>query len=131
MIVFDLCCGRSHIFEAWFGSTTDYEAQNRAGRIACPLCGDADITKSVMAPAVAAKGNRHGPARLLAAQRAMEADSTYVGGNFAVLARARHEDGADGPGIHGEATLAEAAALVKDGIAILPMLFRPLAQFDA
>ncbi|MDO7835404.1 DUF1178 family protein [Sphingobium sp. HBC34] len=59
MIVFDLKCeGQGHVFEAWFGSSADYEDQKARGLLACPLCGDADVTKAVMAPAVAAKGNR-------------------------------------------------------------------------
>ncbi|QGP80931.1 DUF1178 family protein [Sphingobium sp. CAP-1] len=58
MIVFDLKCGsQGHVFEAWFGSSADYESQKARGLIACPLCGDMDVTKAVMAPAVGAKGN--------------------------------------------------------------------------
>ncbi len=58
MIVFDLKCGaRDHVFEAWFGSSADYADQKARGLLACPICGDGDIAKAVMAPAVAAKGN--------------------------------------------------------------------------
>lgn len=58
MIVFDLKCSASgHVFEAWFGSSTDYADQKARGLLACPICGDSDIAKAVMAPAVAAKGN--------------------------------------------------------------------------
>ncbi len=58
MISFDLRCGGDHVFEAWFRSSTDYDAQCRAGLIACPVCGDDSIAKAVMAPNVAGKGNR-------------------------------------------------------------------------
>lgn len=58
MIVFDLRCAHAHVFEAWFGSTADYEAQATRGLVACPLCGDKDVTKAAMAPAVPAKGNQ-------------------------------------------------------------------------
>ncbi|MDX3901357.1 MAG: DUF1178 family protein [Sphingobium sp.] len=58
MIVFDLkCAARDHVFEAWFGSSADYADQKARGLLACPICGDGDIAKAVMAPAVAAKGN--------------------------------------------------------------------------
>ena len=58
MIVFDLkCAGQGHVFEAWFGSSIDYEDQRARGLLSCPFCGDRDIGKGVMAPAVAAKGN--------------------------------------------------------------------------
>ena len=60
MIVFDLKCGAGHVFEAWFGSSADYDSQRERGLIACPLCGDAQVGKAVMAPNVAAKGNRGG-----------------------------------------------------------------------
>jgi hypothetical protein len=102
MIVFDLRCAAAHVFEAWFGSTGDYEAQLGRGLIECPICGDSDIGKAMMAPAVPAKGNRSsppGPAQVKAA--------------LATLARA------------------EAASLVADGVPVAPMLFRPRARSDA
>jgi hypothetical protein len=63
MIVFDLKCGDGHVFEAWFGSTRDYESQQARGLVSCPLCGNGDVVKAVMAPAVSAKSNqsRHAP----------------------------------------------------------------------
>ena len=59
MIVFDLVCGDAgHVFEAWFGSSEDYESQRARGLLACPMCGSASVDKAVMAPRVAAKGNQ-------------------------------------------------------------------------
>ncbi len=58
MIVFDLQCGNAHVFEAWFGSSADYASQNRRKLISCPVCNNGEVTKAVMAPNVAAKGNR-------------------------------------------------------------------------
>lgn len=57
MIVFDLRCTGGHVFEAWFGSSSDYESQRGRGLVSCPICGDAEVTKAPMAPAVPAKGN--------------------------------------------------------------------------
>jgi hypothetical protein len=149
MIVFDLRCGRAHVFEAWFASSADYEVQNARGQIACPGCGDLRICKAVMAPAIAAKSNRGTLSRsdadetqacdpptvdfapLLAAQRRMEATADYVGDQFAARARELHERGDTGTGIYGEATRAEAAALVADGIPVLPLPFCPLVRSDA
>ena len=144
MIVFDLRCGGTHVFEAWFGSSADYESQCQRGLIACPLCGDSNIAKAVMAPAVGAKGNRSEAGRgvaladggnahadLLAAQRRMEAASDYVGGDFATQARAMHENAAPPRSIYGEATLTEARALIDEGIPVLPLPFRPLVRSDA
>ena len=58
MISFDLRCGADHVFEVWFRSSSDYESQHERRLIACPQCGDTGVTKAVMAPNVAAKGNR-------------------------------------------------------------------------
>jgi hypothetical protein len=148
MIVFDLKCSGGHVFEAWFGSSGDFEAQQARGLVACPLCGIDAVEKAVMAPAVAAKGNRSGGqngnrsgglsagadeqalAKMLAAQRAMEAGSEWVGGRFAAEARAMHDAG-EVRAVHGEATLAEARALVADGVPVMPLPFTPLAKSDA
>ncbi len=136
MIVFDLRCGDGHVFEAWFGSSGDYDRQLAAGQLACPLCDDTRIDKAAMAPAVPRKGNAGPDAAamlrdLLKAQRALEAKSTYVGGSFAAEARAIHDGEAPVRLIHGEATPAEAQALAEDGVPVAPLPFKPLASADA
>lgn len=126
MIVFDLACGRDHVFEAWFGSTGDFEAQSARGLIACPVCDDGSVRKAVMAPAVPAKGNSSAAdARsAIAMLRAnVEANADYVGDDFANAARAAHFGEAPRRAIYGEASLIEAAALVDDGIDIAPLPF--------
>ncbi len=135
MIVFDLKCGAEHVFEAWFKSSGAYEEQRAQGLIACPFCGDVGVTKAVMAPAVAPKGNQ-APEKLpgtpaafkaaLAAIAQLQAKqletSTWVGGAFAEKARAMHLGDAPEAPIHGQATLAEAKALVEDGVPVAPLL---------
>lgn len=58
MIVFDIACEQGHVFEAWFGSSEDYEGQRSRGLVACPICGSTSIEKAVMAPRVGRKGNQ-------------------------------------------------------------------------
>lgn len=58
MIVFDLRCEDNHIFEAWFQNSDAFKAQLSDGHVECPYCGSLDITKSLMSPNIAAKGNR-------------------------------------------------------------------------
>ncbi len=58
MILFDLKCGHGHIFEGWFGSSAAYDQQQSAGMIACPVCANTQIAKSVMAPNISAKSNQ-------------------------------------------------------------------------
>ncbi len=132
MIVFDLKCGGGHVFEAWFGSSSAYEDQRTAGQVRCPLCDSADITKALMAPAIAAKGNRTPDSptpdavkavmKLIAARQAEALKSSqWVGPAFAERARAMHLGEEKQATIHGQASLADAKALVDDGIAITPL----------
>jgi hypothetical protein len=140
MIVFDLKCERSgHVFEAWFGSTGDYEDQSRRGLVQCPLCGDAVVSKAVMAPNVAPKGNRGSAgtpaeapdpqkmkammAALATAQKEVLQRSAYVGDRFADEARAIHLGETAARSIHGRATRAEAEQLAEEGIAVAPLPF--------
>jgi hypothetical protein len=133
VIVFDLRCAMGHVFEAWFASGTAFDDQRDRAAIACPLCGDTAIDKAAMAPAVPAKGNRRladgAPAtvkRQLAALAAAQADvlrqSEWVGDAFAARARAMHDGEEATAAIHGRTTLAEAKALVDDGVPLSPLL---------
>jgi hypothetical protein len=135
MIVFDLACDAGHIFEAWFGSSEDYQRQKLGGLVSCPLCGSAEIDKAVMAPRIAAKGNRESatepsPAttkamlKMLAkAQSDALAQSDYVGARFADEARAIHLGEAAERSIYGEASREDTRALLEEGIAVAPLIF--------
>lgn len=129
MIVFDLRCATGHVFEAWFGSTADYDAQTARGLVACPICEDGNVTKAAMAPGVPSKSNRaasplevkRGLAALARAQAAVLEGCDYVGPDFAAEARAIDAGEAEQRGIYGEATRAEIASLAADGIAAAPL----------
>jgi len=148
MIVFDLKCEpKGHVFEAWFGSSEDYESQRQRGLVSCPLCGSGGIDKAVMAPRVGAKsnskaagaggaqdmllGDAEGMKQMLTAlaavQKQMIEHSTYVGDKFADEARAIHLGEADARSIYGKATHAEAASLEEEGIRVMPLPF-PVAE---
>ena len=138
MIVFDLRCGGGHVFEAWFGSSAAYESQRAGGLLACPICGDSGVEKAVMAPNVAAKGNRRAElatqkpgapepvkavlAKIAEAQAATLEKSEWVGGSFATRARAMHDGDEASALIHGQATPQEARELVEDGVSVMPLL---------
>lgn len=132
MIVFDLKCGGGHVFEAWFASSGAYEDQRTAGHVRRPLCDDGDIAKAVMAPAISSKGNRKPDAptpdaiksmlRSLAVKQAEALKSSeWVGTAFADRARAMHLGEEKQASIHGQASLAEAKALVEDGVPVAPL----------
>src|ERR1043165_6838427 len=134
MIIFDLkCAPQGHVFEAWFGSSEEYEGQRARGLVSCPLCGSAEIDKAPMAPAVGAKGNQADglpPAQMKALLGAMaEAQkkgletSEHVGPRFADEARAIHLGDAEARAIHGQATPAQADELRDEGIPVAPLPF--------
>ncbi len=133
MIVFDLRCDTGHVFEAWFASSAAYEDQRARQIVRCPVCDDAQVQKAVMAPNIAAKGNRttasaaYGRQQLIGAlaeaqARALEG-SEWVGRAFPDRARAMHLGDEPPAPIHGETSLAEARELVDEGIAIAPLPF--------
>ena len=126
MIVYDLVCTPAgHVFEAWFGSSGDYDDQRARGLLSCPLCGSEEVGKAPMAPAVRASGQSPDPKLLLAALAAAQAraleKSTWVGKGFAGEARAMHLGEAKHRSIHGQATLAEAKSLAEEGVPIAPL----------
>lgn len=146
MIVFDLSCHEGHRFEGWFASSTDYADQQARGLLACPSCGSAEVSKAPMAPAVPAKGNaqqevlppeaprqvantpmppevQKALTALAKAQAAALKNSTWVGDKFAEETRKMHYGERDEAPIHGQASLAEAKALIEEGVPVAPLPF--------
>ena len=138
MIIFDLRCrAAGHVFEAWFGSSTDYEEQRGRGLVSCPICGAGEVEKAPMAPSVATKGEARPSElfssdpetvkRMLGALAAMQRDlvarSDWVGDSFASEARAIHLGEAEARSIHGRATRGEVDSLLEDDIPVAPLLF--------
>lgn len=150
MIVYDLSCSGGHRFEGWFGSSGDFEDQRVRGLLACPTCGSAEVAKAPMAPAVAAKGNQRQEVlppespqtsqkamantpmppevqQALAALAKVQAEvlknSTWVGDRFAEETRKMHYGEREEAPIHGQASLAEAKALIEEGVPVAPLPF--------
>lgn len=126
MIVYDLVCTpRGHVFEAWFGSSSDYDDQRSRGLLSCPMCGSEDVGKAPMAPAVRPSGSASDAKTFLSALAAAQAkaleNSTWVGKGFAAEARAMHLGEAEHRPIHGQASMAEAKSLVEEGVPIAPL----------
>jgi len=148
MISFDLKCSRAHVFEAWFRSSDDYERQKARQLLLCPVCGDMDVGKAVMAPSIPAKGNQRAvPAAprgeiavnmpagsgapdqmkallgaLAEAQAKALETSQWVGASFSEKARSMHYGEIDHSAIHGTASADEARAMIEEGLAIAPLL---------
>lgn len=136
MIRYDLKCSKGHDFDGWFQSVEAYDRLKKAGHVTCTICGAADVDKRIMAPAVrparsvAEKPKLKEPQNDVEAAFAelraqIEANSEYVGLNFAAEARAMHEGKIDERAIYGEAKPEEAKALLEDGIPVAPLPFMP------
>lgn len=157
MKVFDLACAHGHRFEGWFASEEDFREQLARGLIECPVCGSQSIEKQLSAPyvhtrrtetaqeprAVAApitpdvqpvqptQPAQMSPelqARVLRALRAWVHNSEDVGERFAAEARAIHHGEAQARSIRGVATPDEAAALLEEGVPVLPLPDWPLLK---
>ncbi len=132
MIRYSLKCAKDHSFDSWFASSAAFEALAKSGHLACAVCGVADVTKTLMAPAVSAEADRPLSAPGSAAEQALadlrrkvEENSEYVGLSFAAQARAMHDGDAPARSIYGEARIDEARALIEDGVPVGPLPFAP------
>jgi len=138
MIRYALKCGNDHTFESWFQSAEGFDTLQAAGHVNCPICGDSNVTKALMAPKVAparkaaqrtepALKDEQAPQEAVFARMRdhIENNSHYVGKDFAKEARAMHDGEVPDRPIHGEASLADAKSLVDDGVPVLPLPFMP------
>ncbi len=134
MIRYSLNCEHDHEFEAWFGTSDDFDDQAARGLVECPWCASRQVRKAIMAPAVhgAKKSSLSEPSAPNAAQTMVmeamkqvrehvEENFDYVGDTFAKEARAIHEGESENRGIYGEATPKEVQALKEDGIHAAPL----------
>lgn len=139
MKVFDLQCGRGHIFEGWFASEADFVGQRERALVECPMCGDPSVVKKLSAPRLLLSdnrvegaasrnlpteqdlGNQAGLENAWAALvRKVVAQTDDVGDQFAEEARKIHYGEQAPRGLRGTATLAEARSLVDEGIEVVP-----------
>lgn len=140
MIRYRLKCEKGHVFDSWFASSSAYEGLRAAGQVECVICSSTRVEKTLMSPTVSgAEAEPAAPtaaasitapapqdvlaARLAALRRHVEANSDYVGMEFAREARAIHAGEAPDRAIWGEAKLDEAKALIEDGVPVAPLPF--------
>jgi hypothetical protein len=140
MIKYALACEQAHEFESWFPSSEAFETQRKRGFVTCPYCDSARVEKQIMAPSIARKDKLPdapvpGPQpvavlsdkeqEIRAALRALRdhvmKNAENVGKGFVEEARKMHYGEAEERSIYGEADLAEARALLEEGIDVLPL----------
>jgi hypothetical protein len=135
MIRYALTCPSDHEFDSWFQSASAFDGLLAAGHITCPICGSAEVAKSLMAPGVAtsrgttlpdlAKPQNEVEAAFAAMRKEIEANSDYVGVNFVAEARKMHHGEVPERSIYGEARPEEARALLEEGVPVAPLPFLP------
>lgn len=137
----DLKCAQQHVFEGWFASEEDFQSQKERGLVACPMCGQTTIEKQLSAPRLnlgaaaqaapsagsggevsAAAGNPQLQALWLKAVRQIVEQTEDVGDRFADLARQMHYGDQPERGIRGRTSPDEAAALLDEGISVMPLV---------
>lgn len=102
----NLCCGHGHVFEGWFRSDEELEADLKEGRIECPVCGDPCVAKRPSAPNFV---------------RVQGTTRTDVGERFPETVRDIHDGRAERRLVKGTCSGEEAQALHEEGIPVMPL----------
>lgn len=134
MIKYALQCENGHGFEGWFSGSADYDAQDAAGTLSCPICETGEVEKALMAPMIA-RGPRtsSGTEEKLALFKTKMNDAARkvrdhvhqnfepVGKDFPEEARKIHYGEAEDRPIYGEATPKQARELAEEGVTVAPL----------
>ena len=136
MINYTLKCDQNHTFDSWFKSAEAFEMLVKKSMVVCSECGSTKITKAIMAPSVSTSRTKDNkPSELekksklkndiLELKKKIEANSEYVGNNFANEARSMYLGETPERSIYGEAKADDAKKLIDDGIPVMPLPFLP------
>jgi|TARA_A200000159_G_C7239303_1_gene303819 hypothetical protein len=136
MINYTLKCDQNHTFDSWFKSAEAFEMLVKKSMVVCSECGSTKITKAIMAPSVSTSRKKDNkPSELekksklkndiLELKKKIEANSEYVGNNFANEARSMYLGETPERSIYGEAKTDDAKKLIDDGIPVMPLPFLP------
>ena len=140
MIVLNLSCAGDHLFEGWFQSSRDFDAQHAAGQVSCTVCRSTSVVRRPTAPYVqrGEQGVAQQPvvklpapamqAAMLKLVREMMAGAENVGSAFPEEARKIHYGEGKERSIRGVASPQEASDLLEEGILVVPV---PLPDDDS
>lgn len=150
MKVLDLQCQQRHQFEGWFASEDDFQGQMTLGLVECPMCANKTITKMLSAPRLNLSAPRSDAGKAADAENAalvsvpaaanpvatgevdmqsawlkmvrhVMVNTENVGKKFAEEARKIHYGEAEERNIRGQASREETAALLEEGISVMPL----------
>ena len=137
MIKYDLICSLSHSFEGWFSSSTDYEEQNKKGLVSCPICGDLNIERAIVAPSIKKSkpekdlkkrnisnlNEAELQTKIRTITKEIEKNTIDVGDNFAEEATMIYNGKKKSKPIRGTATKKEEKELKKEGVPYIKLPF--------
>ena len=126
MIAYDLTCQNGHAFEGWFKDAEEFDKQQHAGLIACPVCDDTAIVRVPSTFAIKG-GAAHAPAArqtvnvdpqtvLRAMRQFVDQNFDNVGTEFAAEALKIHYGVSEPRNIRGVSTANEEETLRQEGI---------------
>ncbi|HTN48106.1 MAG TPA: DUF1178 family protein [Burkholderiaceae bacterium] len=141
MKVFNLGCDNEHSFEGWFASTEEFDRQQHANLVECPVCGSHTVRKLLSAPRLNLGAEAPGEKQVVAMpndaamQKLMlhmaqqiRANTEDVGESFPDEARRIHYKESPQRSIRGLASREQAAELVDEGIEVMPVPFGHLLK---
>ncbi len=131
MIVYELKCGNGHRFEAWFKDISAFEEQKTNKEVACPVCGNTDI--SLMLSPVAIRGKetqssseksrREALQTIRKVKEYFEKNFEEVGDKFSEIALRIHRGEEEPRNIKGVATEAQEETLREEGVQYIKIAF--------
>lgn len=126
MIILNLQCTEAHPFEGWFESTDDFDRQVCSAMVACPLCGDTQVSRLPSGPRVKRANDVVVPGQqtmvnMIRALSELAQNSEDVAERFPEEARRMHYGETEPRNIRGQASLTETRELLEEGIAVLPV----------
>lgn len=133
MKVLNLRCGNDHLFEGWFGSEEDFQSQESAALVQCPVCTDSRVVRLPSAPRLNVSSLREEAAvpavdpkaqmqsHWMRAMRRVMASTEDVGERFPEEARRIHYGEIEERGIRGQASREDADALREEGIEVVAL----------
>jgi len=132
MIIYDLKCAHEHQFEGWFKSREEYDRENEARRLSCPLCGDSEITLLPAGGHISVKERtvKYNKQKnfLKTLAEYVEKNFDNVGPNFAEEALKMHFEEIDYRNIRGTMTGEEEQELQDEGVEYLKV---PVRKFSS
>jgi len=139
MIIYNLICGKNHIFEGWFKNSETMNEQLKKGGIACPACNNRNIkVKPSFATKITGNNEKNSvepqkdKANLLqfykTVQNIIEKNFEDVGPKFADQALMMHWEDIEKKNIRGTTTKEEEKELYE---AKVPFIKLKLPKFDA